>query len=161
MTAELSRVVPADHPPPTYAVTATTAECAALAERLHIPGVESVACTFTLRARGAVVAAEGDLVAQVVQSCVVSLEPVRQEVRERFALRFVPEGQEGADDEPDSPDEVPYAGLKIDLGEAVAEQLALALDPYPRRADAVLEDVAGADEGGSSFHTLSALRGRH
>lgn len=152
----LSRVVPADHPPPSYVVTATADECAALAVRLHIPAVSSVRCSFTLRARGTVVTAEGDLVAHVVQECVVSLEPVVQEVRERFVLRFVPEGRETEDDAPDSPDEIPYGGLKIDLGEAVAEQLALALDPYPRRPDAVLGDAAAGD--GSPFGALAGLR---
>jgi len=160
MTPELSRIVPADHPPETYVVTATAAECMALAERMRIPGVVSATCSFTLRARGSVVIAEGNLVARVVQSCVVSLEPVAQEVRERFKLRFVPEGQDSGGDEPDSPDEIPYAGLKIDLGEAVAEQLGLALDPYPRHPDAVLDDVGAVEDAGSAFGTLAGLRGR-
>lgn len=159
MTPELSHPVSAEHPPAAVTVTATPAECAALAERLRIPAVESLSCRFTLRALGATVEAEGELDARVVQSCVVSMEPVAQAVREYFALRFVPEGQETDDDEPDSPDEIPYAGTRIDLGEAAAEQLALALDPYPRHPDAVLDDAAADPDGAASpFGTLAALR---
>ena len=151
MTPELSRPVSAENPPAAVTVTATPAECAALAVRLHIPAVESMTCRFKLRARGTEVDAEGELDAAVVQSCVVSLEPVALAVRERFALRFVPEGAEGADDEPETPDEIPYAGTRIDLGEAAAEQLALALDPYPRHPDAVL-----AAEGDGPAEALGA-----
>ena len=160
MTPELSRPVPAGHPPATVTVTATAAECAALAERLHIPEVGSLSCRFTLRARGRTVDAEGELEAEVVQSCVVSLEPVAQTVRERFALRFVPEGEEREDDEPESPDEIPYSGDAIDLGEAAAEQLALALDPYPRHPDAVLDEAGTAQDhaGASPFGRLAAAR---
>lgn len=159
MTPELSRPVSAEQPPASVTVTATRAECAALAERLHIPAVKSLSCRFTLRARGTIVDAEGELDAHVVQSCVVSLEPVAQVVRERFALRFVPEGQEGDDGDPDSPDEIPYAGTRIDLGDAAAEQLALALDPYPRHLDAVVDEAGAApEEDVSSFGKLAALR---
>jgi uncharacterized metal-binding protein YceD (DUF177 family) len=154
---ELSRIVAVDRLPADFAVTADTAECAALASRLHIPAVLSLACRFTLRRQGATVTAQGVLEADVVQSCVVSLDPVEQRVEDRFTVRFVPEGREPTDEDPEAPDEIPYSGSTIDLGEATTEQLALALDPYPRRDDAALDPAALHPEP-SAFGSLSALR---
>ena len=161
MIPELSRPVSSEQPPAAVTVEATAEECAALAVRLNIVAVESLRCRFTLRARGKGVDAEGELDALVVQSCVVSLEPVAQGVHERFTVRFVPGAEVAGDDDPEAPDEILYSGAKIDLGDAAAEQLALALDPYPRHPDAVLDEAGGgesAEETGSPFGTLAALR---
>ena len=125
-------------------VRANPAECAALAARMAIPAVLDLLCRFRLSAvPGAVVLAEGNLQARVVRTCVVSLEEFETLTEERFRLRFVPAGRESDDDDPESDDEIAYAGATIDLGETAAEQLALALDPYPRKPDAVLPDAAG------------------
>ncbi|MBD0275271.1 MAG: DUF177 domain-containing protein, partial [Acetobacteraceae bacterium] len=117
---------------------ADAAERAALARRFGIPAVESLRAELRLRpeADGAV-RAEGRLAAEVVQSCVVTLEPVAQRVDEAVALRLLPAGAEPRD-EPDGPDDIPSEDGVVDLGEAVAEQLALALDPYPRAPGAAL-----------------------
>ncbi len=157
MTPELSRVVAVDRLPHMLVVEATAAECAALAERLRIPAVHSLRCRFVLRRQGHVVEAQAELAAEVEQACVVSMEPVAQSVRESVTLRFVPEGHEGADDDPESPDEIPYTGSAIDLGEAATEQLALALDPYPRDPDAVL-DPSAVDGAGGAMAGLAGLR---
>jgi uncharacterized metal-binding protein YceD (DUF177 family) len=133
---------------------ADEAERVALARRLSIPAVESLRADLRLspEADGAV-RAEGSLSADVVQSCVVTLDPVAQRVEEAVALRLLPEGAEPRD-EPDEPDEIPSrAGGVVDLGEAMAEQLALALDPYPRAPGAVLP--AEASEGAE--HPMAAL----
>lgn len=156
-TPELSRPVSVDRLPAALTVEATPAECATLADRLRIPGVASLSCRFELKRRGEVVAATGELHASVTQSCVVSLEPVDQEVRDSFQLRFVPSGKEGEDEDPDSPDEIPYEGSTIDLGEAAAEQLALALDPYPRSPGATL-DPAAEDAVANPFAALATFR---
>ncbi len=114
-------------------VEASPAECRALAQRLQLPAVASLTCRFRLSPPLAgQVAAEAALCAEVTQLCVVSLEPFEAVVSERFALRFVPEGAEEEDIDPEAPDEIVYLGDAIDLGETAAEQLALALDPYPR-----------------------------
>lgn len=144
MTLEISRPVAVNRLPETYLVEATEAELVALAARLKILAVLALSCRFTLEAVGGAVLAGGVLAGRVVQSCVVSLEPVEQEVAETFSVRFVPEGEETGDDDPDSPDELPYRGSRIDLGEATVEQLALALDPYPRLPGAVA-DMTGLD----------------
>ena len=148
MTPEMPRPLAVDRLPGELLVEADEAERDLLSRRLRIEAVLSLTCRFRLRRAGAAVLADGALDARVVQSCVVSLEPVEQEVHELFTLRFVPSGEEREDDDPEAPDELPYEGGRIDLGEAAAEQLALALDPYPRRPDAVLE--AGGEEDGTA-----------
>lgn len=132
----------------TIAVEATPAERAALALRMRLPELPALTCRFDLRLLEAgVVQAEGLLQARVVQVCVVSLDPFEAAVEERFALRFVPRGSESAAIDPEAVDEIPYDGTSIDLGEATAEQLALALDPYPRQPGVSLpEDVRSEPE---------------
>lgn len=139
--SEFSRPERLDRLAAEVAVEATAQECRALARRLRIGAVHSLACHWRLRLRGAVVEAEGRLAAEVEQACVLTLEPVRQTVAERFEVRFVPAGTEADGDDPESPDELPYEGRTVDLGEAAAEQLALALDPYPHAPGAVLPSV--------------------
>lgn len=130
---EFSRKAPMARPPEEMRVEANEVECAALARRFGLPAIRSLSCRFRLRpaSRGAV-AAEGELEARVVQVCVASGEEFDARVRERFAVRFVPEGREAPDPDLDDDDEIACAGDTMDLGEAAAEQLALALDPYPR-----------------------------
>ena len=158
MTPEMSRPVAVDRLPDEILVEANEAERELLARRLRIEAVPSLACRFRLRRVGAAVLAEGALDARVVQSCVVSLEPMEQEVHELFALRFVPAGEEREDDDPEALDELPYEGGRIDLGEAAAEQLALALDPYPRRPEVMLEAGTEMDEAANPFARLAGLK---
>ncbi|RAI60133.1 YceD family protein [Roseicella frigidaeris] len=134
------------------------AERAALARRFGIPGIDSLRVRFDLQpeADGAI-RATGELEAEVVQECVVSLEPVPQRVAERFVLRLLPAGREPGDG-PEDLDEIETEHDVADLGEVAAEQLALALDPYPRAPDAVLPAEAGSAEG--AFAALAALRRR-
>jgi len=124
-------------------VEASPAECAALARRMGVPAVLSFSCRFHLtRDIGSAVAAQGRLAALVERTCVVSLDDFETEVEEDFRVRFVPAGTETDDPDPDpeAEDEIPFAGAVIDLGEAAAEQLALALDPYPRKPGAELPE---------------------
>ena len=64
-----------------------------------------------------------------------------------FDAMFVPEDEVREELGPDDIDEIPYSGGTIDLGEAAAEQLALALDPYPRIDGAAMPDFDGEDTG--------------
>ena len=119
----------------------------------------------------------GWLEAEVVQACVVTLEPVPATIRQPVERRYR-KAEAGADPGAASPphhiwapdgdeDEVEVdlvSGRTIDLGEAMAEELALALDPYPRAADAddlVLRDLGpnisvGAEQPAES--PFAALR---
>src|SRR5258708_2452148 len=90
---------------------------------------------------------EGDLVATVRQTCVVSLEPFDNAVNEHIALRFLPPASadsavEADESEGDLPDVI--VDGTVDLGMLVAEFLALGVDPYPRRSDAVFAPPAAA-----------------
>lgn len=139
-------------------VEATPAECASVAGRLLLPAVGALRCAWTLRPAGrGTVIGEGRLQAAVTQTCVVTLEPFDQHVSEAFTVHFVLQGREAADEDPDAPDELPYDGLSIDLGEAAVEQLALALDPYPRRPGAELAAQAEAAATGG-FAALAKRR---
>ncbi|MBV8592269.1 MAG: DUF177 domain-containing protein [Acetobacteraceae bacterium] len=153
MTPELHRPVPADQiasQGEEMIVEASAAECAALALRFGLPEVVSLRCRFRLSpASGGAVAALGHLRARVVQVCVVTLEPFEALVEERFSVRFVPEGTETDLIDPEAEDEIPYANGILDLGEASAEQLALALDPYPRKSP----DSLPSGEGEHAPHT--------
>lgn len=139
-------------------VEARADELEPLARRLMIPAVHRLRCRFRLRRVGeAVIEAEGQLEAEVVQVCVVSLDEFAHEVREDLTVQFVPAGTQTEDDDPDSPDQIPYVGGLIDLGEAAAEQLALALDPYPRKPGAPDPAPDPAEQAGP-FAALAALR---
>jgi uncharacterized metal-binding protein YceD (DUF177 family) len=100
------------------------------------------------------VLARGTLQATVTQTCVVSLEDFDALVQEVFQVRFVPVGAESDDIDPDSDDEIPFEGNTIDLGEAAAEQLGLALDPYPRMPGVEMPEIADEPDP----HPFAALR---
>ena len=145
----------------TSEVAADDSECRALAERFGILAVESLTARLTLRAHGPLVHVEGRLSARVVQACVVTLEPVAADIDEAFAITFGPEVPEDSDelvidlDSEDPPE--PIIDGKIDLGEVVAEHLALALDPFPRAPGAVFEPPDAPGTTGP-FAALAALR---
>jgi uncharacterized metal-binding protein YceD (DUF177 family) len=142
-------------------VEASPAECAALAQRMGLPAVLELTCAFHLtRDSAGGVLADGHLTARVVQTCVVSLEDFTTTIEERFAVRCVGEGEEIEDPDPDSLDEITFADGTLDLGEAAAQQLALALDPYPHAPGAALPDVSDGSVS-HPFDVLATLRRRH
>ncbi len=161
MIPELSRPVPLERigDGMTVTVEADAAECAAIATRLMVPSVESLRCDWTLSAPvNGIVVATGALLARLHQECVVSLETFPAVVGERFTVTFVPRGEEDeAADDPDAPDELPYDGASLDLGEASVEQVALLLEPYPRKPGAQLPEDA-AEAPGSPFDALARWR---
>jgi uncharacterized metal-binding protein YceD (DUF177 family) len=140
-------------------VEANVEERQALAERMRVPALLALRCGFALRRETGAIRATAMLHARLTRECVVSLEEFETALDEDFALRFVPEGTESTEIDPEKDDEIPYANGTIDLGEAAAEQLALALDPYPRKPGAVLPEEAEAPT--SPFAALDALRRRH
>ena len=139
-------------------VEASADELPAIAARLQLPALSRLSCAFHLRRlEQSIIAATGTLSAEVTQTCVVTLDEFRQELSESFEVRFVPAGTESDDDDPDAPDQLPYPAGAVDLGEAAIEQLALALDPYPRKPGLDEPDEADA-ETPNPFAALAALR---
>ena len=155
-TPELSRIVKLrPQPPERLTVTAGEAERAALAARFAIPEVRSLVAELSLVADGKAVSARGRLTADLVQSCAVSGEAFPVRVAEPLDLLFVPEGsldpaddEEGVEIDSDGPDEIEYQGETFDLGEAVAQSLGLAIDPYAEgpEAEAVRRAAGIIDE---------------
>jgi len=139
-------------------VQATPEECAAVAVRMELPAIQSLECRFELSrgGDGLAVLAQGHLLAEVTQTCVTSAEDFAARVEEVFTIRFVPAGTEREDPDPDLPDEIPYEADTIDLGEATAEQLGLALDPWPRIEGATVPMID--DEDDSSPFAMLAQR---
>ena len=123
----------------TVEIAADAAERAALARRFDLLGIDRLEARFAVRRDAAGVSARGRVVADVVQPCSVTGGPVPARVDEEAALLFVPAGAEPAGDvelDADALDQIPYEGGAVDLGEAAAETMALALDPFPRAPDA-------------------------
>lgn len=161
MSPELHRPVATDRIGPTgleVTVQANDAECAALAARMQVPAILSLHCRFRL-SRSAVqnIEASGRLHARVVQTCVVSLDDFESSVEEDFTVRFVPVGQESDAMDPAAEDEIPFEDGVLDLGEAAAEQLGLALDPYPRQPGVALPEF-DEDAAAHPFAILAARR---
>lgn len=139
-------------------VEAAADELVPIATRLQLPAVATLRCDFHLRrSERSVIEASGMLRAVVTRVCVVTLDEFEQAVAEPFEVRFVPAGSESESEDPDTPDEIPYPAGAIDLGEAAIEQLALALDPYPRKPG-----LAEPDESESDIpHPFAALAALH
>jgi uncharacterized metal-binding protein YceD (DUF177 family) len=142
-------------------VEADATECAAVAVRMQLPAVLALTCDYHLtRDTAGALLAHGRLVARVVQTCVISLEEFTADIDERFTVRCVASGEENEQPDPMDLDEIVHEGGELDLGEAMAEQLALALDPYPRAPYATLPELDDAPEP-SAFSALSSLKRPH
>jgi uncharacterized metal-binding protein YceD (DUF177 family) len=134
-------------------IAANPEERAALARRFGLVSVDRLEADLVLRRAGAgVIHVTGSLSADVVQSCVVTLAPVEARVEDKFATDFLDEteferqmaraggkGEADLDYEEDDPPE-PIRNGHIDLGELAAQQLSLALDPYPRAPGAAVPE---------------------
>lgn len=152
--------------PRTVSIIATPDECAALATRFGLRAVEELSANLRLWRDASGIIAEGQVCARVVQACVVTDESVAVAVEEPIAVRFVAaEALASAADEieltADALDTISYDGATIDLGEAVAETMALALDPFPRSpAAAAALAAAGivSEDSTGPFGALAALR---
>lgn len=159
-------------------IVASETECAALAKRFGFLGLSGFTARVTVDAQiGGQVVVEGRLKGKILQSCILSLEPVTQALDDAFRIVFKKDLTEEFDPESgeallnaqaDAPE--PLVGNMLDVGEIVAEQLALMADPYPRKPGVKLEDVlpkpgAGARRGAPGqqrhpFAGLAALRDR-
>jgi len=143
---------------------ASTEEAAALARRFDLVAIRNLRAELSLAVDGANVTASGMLMGSIVQSCAISGEDLPMTIKEKVDLRFVPahaiEAEELELEEGDL-DEIPYQGTTFDLGEAIAQSLALAIDPYATGPQADLaREKAGLStpEASGPFGVLQALK---
>jgi uncharacterized metal-binding protein YceD (DUF177 family) len=177
MTSTLQLVVPLRDltgDPVEFDLRATPAEREELRRRFKLLDLQELAARGTILPLkgGQGLRVSGHIAAALAQSCVVTLEPVTQRIDEDFQLEFGDTGEviEAASGEmvllPDQeqPDPMPATGL--DVGGLVAEQLALAIDPYPRKEGADLQEVlrrhgVKAEAGKPNpFAALAALKSK-
>jgi uncharacterized metal-binding protein YceD (DUF177 family) len=169
--AILSRNVSAQElPSAPVEIVADAAARHALAAANDLVSVDSLKGSVELsRAPGGALVASGHVVADIVQTCVISLEPVPAHIDEHFTVRYVSgagalhnaTGEIVLDPAAPDPPEV-LAGPNIDVGALVEEHFVLAIDPYPRAPGARLPEEgrdAAADED-SPFAALASLTRR-
>ena len=141
----------------TEKLVADAKELSALARRMNLPALHALKAEIRATPwRGGGMRLEGSLVADVEQVSVISLEPFRQSVKLPVDRYFLSPGATA----PDGEDEAdPILHGVIDLGEVVAETLALELDPYPRKPGETfavhVESDAAEPEKESPFAALA------
>ena len=148
-------------------LAADDAERAALAQRFDLVSIGRLEAEVTLAPDGSEVQADGTMIADIVQSCAVSGEDLPVKIRQSLALRFIPAASLGPADpdeeielEEDELDEIPFEGTVFDLGEAVAQSLALAIDPFAEGpgADEARRRHGVVEEGEQTGPLADALR---
>ncbi|MFM6950541.1 MAG: YceD family protein [Novosphingobium sp.] len=153
-------------PGSTLKLEASEAERAALAARFGLVRVDSLTASIDLEREAEGASAKGRLKAKIVQSCAVSGEDLPVSIDEPVNLHFVPARGPSAPDEEieleaEELDEIEFEGSLFDLGEALAQGLALAIDPYAvgpnaeearRKAGLLDRDTSGP------FAALAALK---
>ena len=147
-------------------LVADEAERRSVAERLGLESLDCLQAHATLTRKGALIEADGRITASLNQSCVVTGDPVPSHVDEPFSLLFMPEPESRRSDEEielasADCDVVFYDGGILDLGSAIADTLALNLDPYPRSAGAAaaLKEAGVLSEAEAGpFAALAALK---
>ena len=167
--AEFSRPVRIDtlgEQPRPMTIAAEAEERAAIAARFDLLALDRLEAELSLSRRGGEVTVHGTLRAAVVQACVASAVPVPATLAAPFDILFRPQPEPGDADEEielseSELDVVFYDRAEIDVGEAVAETLSLALDPYPRapEAEAVLREAGVKAEGEEEKGPFAALAG--
>jgi uncharacterized metal-binding protein YceD (DUF177 family) len=158
----------------TLTLEATAAEREALARRFGTVAIEALRAEVSLYPEqgGTCWQVEGRVLGQAVQKCVVTLNPVRTESDFTFERRYVTNIHGGAWkgaaheddavlmlDQDDAPERL--TGDVIDLGEIVAEEFALALDPFPRAAGVVFNGYSTeADNQSNATSAFAVLANR-
>ncbi len=152
----------------THEIGATHDERLALARRFGLLGLDRLTARVTLRRThgGRTLRLKAHFEADVTQACVVTLDPVPNHVAGDFTVLYAksPDGSEVTiDPEGDSVVE-PWPDGPLDIGEAVAQELAVALDPYPHAPGTSLESVWRSEaeplETAKPFAELAKLRKR-
>ena len=129
--------------PMTFDIRATVEDCAALAKSLDILDLSDVSASGSLvrQSTDGQVKLNGRIAARAIQACVATLDPVDQSIDEEYTVFYTFDPEDLVVDEfdkvvgieePDLPELI--VNNRIDLVAMITEQIALALDPYPRSA---------------------------
>lgn len=133
---------------------------------LDLQSLENFVTTITLTPTVSGWKMEGRVVADAVQTCGLTLEPLPVHVDRKFYVNLVEAQERPADEEDqeidielddDTPDEIEDG--RLDLGQYAVEQLALSLDPFPRKEGAVFEQPPEPVEI-SPFAVLKGLQNK-
>ena len=170
---ELVRLVkPRAIPAGTMEIEANEAERAALAKRFGITAIHALTAKVDFSEKDDAVVASGSFSATLEQPCAVTRDNFTYAITEDFSLRFVPAGRMGEYEEDaefelteEDLDEIEYEGETFDLGEAIAQELGLAIDPYREgpgadamRAEAGIESDENRKPSGPLADALAALK---
>ena len=167
MTSEFSRNIDVRNlPNGALSLEADAVERAALAKRIGLEAVERLTAEATLVPVGGVIQVSGRIEAEVVQLCAISNEPLTMRISEPLTLHFVRgitphKPDEELEIDAEACDEIEFEGTQFDLGEQIAQTLALAIDPYATgpEAERVRHEAGLVDEASSGpFAALAALR---
>ncbi len=151
----------------TLELAADSTELTRLQARFGVDALNAVTAYLTLSAQPqGSVKVSGTVNAALRQTCIISLEPVEETIEEALSVLYLPPGLDEPQDDGDFElDYEAFDGLTIDLGELAAQQIAGAINPYPRRAGvefgnhAQLGDNA-SEERDNPFAVLQALKSK-
>ena len=150
----------------TATLLATEDECTALAKRFDLPSIKSISAEYVLKANDEKITFAGTIHSKLQQMCAISGEAFSVTIKEPFNIAFVdkiaePENEEEIELEADDCDLIAIDGNQIDIGEAAAQTLYLALPPYPRgpAADQIAAKAGLKSEAEAGpFGVLAALK---
>lgn len=152
-----------------FELDADAATRAALARAARLSALPRLQAVFDVtRHRGGGLHVAGTVSATVGQTCVVTLEPIENEIEETVDLIFAPsrpvaahahgEERERTVAAAEEPEALIDGG--VDLGAIATEFLILGIDPYPRTAGAVFAAPPAAEAAYNPFAALAALKKR-
>ncbi|MEO9469839.1 YceD family protein [Parasphingorhabdus sp.] len=147
-------------------IVADADQCEALAKRFGIPSIQNLHAEYDLDGSGERIDFTGTLQSVLMQNCAISGEEFPVTVSEEFKITFVEkaeelENQEEIELESDDCDLIEFENARIDIGEAIAQTLYLALEPYPRGPNAEAAIKASglkSEEEAGPFGALAALK---
>jgi uncharacterized metal-binding protein YceD (DUF177 family) len=151
--------------PLTGKLVANEEERSKLAQRFDLPKISTLIASFTLQSGEDRIGFVGQLESDLQQRCAITGESFQLRLREEFDIAFVPKleidnPQEEIELTEEDCDIVEYENGQLDLGEAIAQTLYLALEPFPRgpNADAVARKRLTSEEEAGPFGALAALK---
>jgi uncharacterized metal-binding protein YceD (DUF177 family) len=149
-------------------IAAKAEERMALMRRFGLLALDRLEADYGIGEENGAIVARGRIRATLSQPCVATGLPVPEQIDSDFLLRFIVEGTDVVDSDEleldvEDCDTIGYDGQIIDMGEAVAETMALVMAPYPRSpdADAYLKEVGVLNEDQTGpFAALLALKNK-